>query len=176
MAGAANWSDVVRALGLQDETSKVTLRGHAVRLGIEVSHLEPVSRGPERPQVLANPARQNLKRSGNLIAAAWFTLCGHEVSWPLEPARYDLLVTMGEIRRVHVKTTTVRAGQSWTVWLSTTGNVRKTYDIDEIDYFFVIDGDVSMYLIPTSAVGGLHAITLSGYERYRLTSGFRLPA
>ena len=103
------------------------------------------------------------------MAAAWFTLCGYGVSWPLEPARYDLLVERdGAVHRVQVKTTLVRAGASWQAWLSTTGKKRKPYDPDDIDFFFVIDGDLACYLIPIAAVGGLHAVNLSAYETYRV--------
>lgn len=106
------------------------------------------------------------------MGAAWFALCGYEVSWPLEPARYDLLVKHDAgIERVQVKTTTVRAGTSWTAWLSTTGKGRTTYDIDEIDSFFIIDGNLAYYLIPARAVGGLHAIQLSAYSDYQVHPG-----
>jgi hypothetical protein len=97
------------------------------------------------------------------------------VAWPLEPARYDLLVdTDVAPRRVQVKTTTVRTGTSWTVWLSTTGRERRTYSIDEIDDFFLIDGDLSYYLLPVGAVGGLHGIKLSAYDQYRIRDGREL--
>lgn len=43
-----------------------------------------------------------------------------------------------------------------------------TYDPDEIDYFFAIDGDLDLYLIPIAAVGGLHMIHLSAYSAYHL--------
>ena len=103
------------------------------------------------------------------MAAAWFELCGHSVSWPLEPCRYDLLVWIAETaRRIQVKTTTVKQGMSWTAWISKTGKERTTYDPDEIDYFFVIDGDFDYYLIPAEVVGGLTAIRLSAYQDYRL--------
>ena len=103
------------------------------------------------------------------MAAAWFELCGHSVSWPLEPCRYDLLVWMAETaQRIQVKTTTVKQGMSWTAWISNTGKERTTYDPDEIDYFFVIDGDFDYYLIPAEVVGGLTAIRLSAYQDYRL--------
>ncbi len=101
------------------------------------------------------------------MAAAWFELCGYHVSWPLEPSRYDLLAWIGEFaRRIQVKTTTVRQAASWTVWISNTGKTRTTYDPDEIDYFFVIDGDFNYYLIPVAAVGGLTALQLSAYREY----------
>lgn len=104
------------------------------------------------------------------MAASWFTLCGMEVSWPLEPARYDL-VTGDErgLRRVQVKTTTVRVGDSWKVYLSTTQGARRTYALSEIDDFFVIDGDLSFYLIPIEVVGGLQAIHLRAYSDYQLS-------
>lgn len=115
------------------------------------------------------PQQGNLSRAGSLMAAAWFELCGFCVSWPLEPCRYDLLVSMeGGTERIQVKTTTVKQGNSWTVWISNTGKKRTTYDPGEIDYFFVIDGDLDFYLIPVAAVGGLTAIHLSTYDNYRL--------
>lgn len=114
----------------------------------------------------------NLPRAGSLLAAAWFALCGYAVSWPLEPVRYDLVVHRDrELLRVQVKTASVRAGGSWQVWLSTTGRTRATYDPEDVDLFFVIDGDLSYYAIPVNVVGGLHAITLSGYQDYRVHRG-----
>jgi len=74
----------------------------------------------------------------------------------------------GQAKRIQVKTTTVRTGRSWTVWLSTTRQGRTTYDPDEIDFFFIIDGDFQYYLVPVAAVGGLHAIQLSAYAEYAL--------
>jgi hypothetical protein len=119
----------------------------------------------------ATPDMANLSRAGSLLAASFLTLCGFQVSWPLEPTRYDLLADRGGILRVQVKTASVRSGASWQVWLSTTGRQRTTYDPDEIDAFFVIDGDLGFYLIPVAAVGGLHAVTLSGYTRYLVGRG-----
>ena len=111
----------------------------------------------------------NLPRAGGLIAAAWLTLCGYEVSWPLEPCRYDLIAMERDRRlRVQVKTTRCREGGSWRVALSTGGRHRGTYDPDDIDYFFIIDGDHDYYLIPVTDVGGLATIVLSAYQRFRL--------
>jgi hypothetical protein len=70
--------------------------------------------------------------------------------------------------RIQVKTTRLRTGTSWTVSLSTTGKSRRTYAPDEVDQFFVIDGDLSYYLLPLHVVGGLTAIRLAAYEAYRL--------
>lgn len=76
--------------------------------------------------------------------------------------------TAAGVRRVQVKTTTARAGHPWKVYLSTSRGRRRTYSPDEIDDFFIVDGDLTNYLIPVCVVGGLHAIHLSAYEQYRL--------
>lgn len=57
---------------------------------------------------------------------------------------------------------------AWTAWISNSGRERAAYGPDEIDYFFVIDGDFGYYLIPVAAVGGLTAIRLAAYSEYRL--------
>lgn len=164
---ASSWSQVASMLGLAGGSSTTTVRGHAVRLGLATAHLERRSAPPPRSEL--QPDVNNLGRSGPLMAAAWFTLCGLEVSWPLEPCRYDLLVwSVGRAERIQVKTTRVRTGRSWTVWLSTTGKERTPYAPEEIDKFFIIDGELAQYLIPVEAVGGLMAIQLSAYPGYRL--------
>lgn len=134
--------------------------------GLDTRHL---ARQPIRTPPDARPTLQNLPRAGSLLAAAWFELCGFSVSWPLEPCRFDLLVWRGTIaERVQVKTTTARAGGSWVVRLATQREETHTYGPDEIDQFFVIDGDLNQYLIPIQVVGGLTAIQLSAYAAYRL--------
>ncbi len=77
---------------------------------------------------------------------------------------------------MQVKTTTVRVGATWKAYLSKGDHARKTYDPDEIDDFFVIAADGSSYLIPAVTVGGLHAIHLSAYERYRVEQMYTEPA
>jgi len=90
----------------------------------------------------------------------------HEVSWPLEPYSYDLIARSGDrIERVQVKTTTHRKWNVWTVDLSPSGK-EITYDPDEIDSFFIIDGEFRFYFIPFTAVAGFRAINLSAYAQY----------
>lgn len=145
------------------------LKGHASRLEINTAHLTALPARARRDT--QQPHSNNLSRAGSMLAAAWFTLCGREVSWPLEPSRYDLLVCVGsDVRRVQVKTTTVKSGTSWKAFLSTSRRERVPYAPDEIDDFFVIDSDLNYYLIPISAVGGLHAIHLNAYESFRVES------
>lgn len=112
----------------------------------------------------------HLPRAGSLLAAAWFSLRGCDVAWPLEPCRYDLLVTRPgtTTSRIQVKTIQVQVGQTWKVYLSNTRRARIVYDSGEIDFFFVIDGGLECYLIPLDAVAGLHAIHLASYAAYRV--------
>jgi hypothetical protein len=164
---AKTWSEAALLLGVHDSSAVPTLKVHAARLGLDVKHLTVQAAAPRRSGILPDIA--HLRRAGSLLAASWFTLAGREVSWPLEPSRYDLLVcTAEEIRRVQVKTTTVRAGGTWKVYLSTSHRERRPYGADEIDDFFIVDGELRCYLIPVLDVGGLHAIHLQGYSRYQL--------
>lgn len=171
VGSALSWTDVATRLGLTGGSSHITLKGHALRLGIPTEHLGGGSRA--RPVSGSTPplhaSLAHLPRAGSLLAASWFTLCGHEVSWPVEPAVYDLVVRMdGGFQRVQVKTTSVRAGDAWVVRLTRSGKWPNPYDPDEIDFFFVIDGDLTYYLIPIGLVGGLSGIHLTVYSDFRL--------
>jgi hypothetical protein len=164
-----SWDSVTSALGMRRESAKAVVRGHARRMGIDVSHLDgrelQETAAPPRPE----PGRSHLRRAGPSLAAGWFLLCGHDVAWPLEPCPYDLLVHKGgTTHRVQVKTTTLRAGSTWAARLTHTARSETPYDIDEIDWFFVIDGDLACYLIPAEAVGGRFLIHLAKYRRYRV--------
>lgn len=167
--GAGTWAEALGRLGVAD-ASVTTLKAHAARLGIEAQHLAARPLGSDERGL--RPDTANLSRAGSLLAAAWFAMCGHDVAWPLEPSRFDLPVSSAEgIRRVQVKTTTAKAGNSWKVYLSTSGGGRRVYGLDEVDDFFIIDGDLSCYLIPVRVVGGLQAVHLRSYGRYRLVGG-----
>ncbi len=96
-------------------------------------------------------------------------MCGCEVSWPLEPYRYDLLVRSAQrTERVQVKTTTRRMSGSWAVDLGPGGKGR-VYDPDDIDSFFVVTADLDYYFIPIEAVAGLSSINLRAYSSYLVT-------
>lgn len=170
VAGSRGWDEVAATLGLAEHSGRTLLKGHAARLGLDTAHLSRQPVRAEPPLTLA-PDRANLSKSGTLMAATWFAMCGCDVTWPLEPARYDLVVDVdGMLHRVQVKTGTVQAGSSWTVWLSTTRGSRRTYDPEEIDLFFVVAGDLTCYLIPVRVVAGLQAINVSAYQDYRVAT------
>lgn len=175
VAASRTWAEVVRALGLSGGSSETALKGHATRLGLDFGHF---IRSPKTPD-LAPPMQfdqAQLPRAGGLLASAWFTLCGYEVSWPLEPCRYDLVAVREDLLiRVQVKTTRFYSKGSWMVSLSTGGRQRDSYDPDDIDYFFIIDGDFDYYLIPVAVVAGYGTITLAPYEAFRLAQPLAQP-
>ena len=159
VAGASSWDEVAGTLGATGSAAASTLEGHSTRLGISSQHFN----SPQAATPIGNaaPSAENLDRAGSLLAATWFTLSGYSVSWPLEPARFDLLVTRAAVtRRVQVKTTRVRVGNTWKVYLSTSRGQRVAYRPDEIDDFFIVNSELECYAIPFAAVGGLHAIHL----------------
>lgn len=143
VSSSASWREVIDALWLAGDSSQVTLRGHAARLNLDVSRLTPPAVVRRDPPLPMEVDLTNLSRAGSLVAAAWFTLCGYVISGPLEPARYDL------------------ASLALDHWPHASDA-----DIEDINPFFVIDGDLSYYAIPVSVVGGLHAITLAGYQDF----------
>lgn len=168
IAACRSWDQVVARLDLSGGSSATALKGHATRLGLDFRHFDPPG-SHTAPSPLMTFDHDQLPRAGSLIAATWMTLCGFEISWPLEPCRYDLLaVRENQVMRIQVKTTRYHSQGSWRVTLSTGGRRRGTYDPDDIDHFFVIDGDFDYYLIPVSVVAGLSTIHLSAYERHRL--------
>jgi hypothetical protein len=117
---------------------------------------------------------KHLRVAAETLAAAWFALRGCVVSLPMESTAYDLLVeTGGSISRVQVKTTTYGRPEGW---MATVGHHPDThakgqrrlqaYDPDDIDLFFIVDGDMTMYLIPYRAVAGRVRVLLRTYRKY----------
>jgi len=164
LGDANSWSEVSARLGLGADSER-RLKAHAQRLGIDTAHLltDSLTTGTGRPA--SQPLLNNLRHAAPLLAAASLRMRGHHVSWPLEPARYDLLADLGgEIVRVQVKTTTHQQQGRWTVWLSSTSPTRTVYADDEVDAFYVIDGDMTHYWLPLERVAGYQAVALTAYS------------
>ena len=92
---------------------------------------------------------------------------------PTEPTLYDLLVVMqAGIKRVQVKTTTCYSKDGWTVAVGrrsySVGNRarRIPYDPESIDWFFIVDGDMTIYIIPSRIIAGRVGILLHTYSKY----------
>jgi hypothetical protein len=173
VAEATSWDDVFTSLGLRTprKETRARIQGHAIRLGLQLGHLETQavrSSVPSRWQ----PDLMRLRDAAAPLAAAWFSLRGFTVAFPVEQATYDLLVQSAEeIKQVQVKTTTARA-DTGEVNVGrrpyAAGNLgpRMPYDSKAIDYFFIVDGNYNMYLIPSQVIAGRVSLTLRTYKKY----------
>lgn len=122
---------------------------------------------------LPEPDLKHLRIAGASIAAAWFTLSRCPVSIPVEPAVYDLLAECPDgIKRIQVKTTTFGGTGGWEVNVGHKRRERNPsrhcvpYELDAIDFFFILDGDLNMYLIPAGALAGAVRVRLRAYRNY----------
>jgi hypothetical protein len=168
-------------LGLSTKSGNAQphIKSHTVRLGLETSHLNRLShdgRLPSEPPAPVTDLKAQLKYlrvAAGTVAAAWFALRGCTVSLPIEPTGYDLLAHTPEgIRKVQVKTTTCNSKDGWTASVGhhpdthSKKGYRLAYDPDEIDLFFIVDANMTMYLIPSRAIAGRVQILLRTYQRY----------
>jgi hypothetical protein len=176
-----SWEEVLARLGLSSKGGggQPHIKSHTVRLGLDTSHLNRLAhdgRDPSEPLARVTNLKADLKYlrvAAGTVAAAWFALRGCAVSLPIEPTEFDLLAKTPEgISRVQVKTTTFYGKDGW---MASVGRHPDThskkghllaYDPDEIDLFFIVDGDMTMYLIPSRAIAGRVRILLRTYRKY----------
>jgi hypothetical protein len=172
VADAYSWPELFSGLGmLGSGDDRTRVKAHAARLGLDLRRLD----GPDNNTaagLVFKPDIKHLREAGAAIATMWFLLCGYNVSIPVEPTVYDLLVSMQDgIKRVQVKTTTYNKS-GWAVSVGrrpyTTDNRGPLvpYDPDLLDLFFILDGDLTMYVIPSRVIAGRVAILLSSYSEY----------
>lgn len=167
---------MLAALDSSDSAAtRVRIKGHAIRLGLDVEHLRLPA--PElKPIGVAQADRAMLRVAAPSIAMAWFMLRGYPVALPIEPQEYDLLVTMPKgVQRIQVKSSTNRSPTGrWSVGVGrrpysldkTAG--KAPYDPDSIDQFFIIDGDGLLYLIPSRVLAGRMSVYVDSYALYRV--------
>ncbi len=171
---ATSWDELLTVLGVAPDNwdGRTRAKAQAVRLGLDLAHLENRA-GNSRAPAEAKPDLKHLRDAATSIAASWFALCGFTAAIPMEPAVYDLLVSTPDgIKRVQVKTTTYYSRDGWMVGVGrrpySVGNQQRLvpYDPELIDLFFVMDGDLTMYLIPGRVIAGRVAILLRTYAKY----------
>jgi hypothetical protein len=181
---SCSWNELLTAIGIQSRSGdeRTRVRAHALRLGLDLSHLTDQPQDLRR-QLIPKPALRNLREAATSLAASWFSLCGFTVAIPIEPATYDLLVSTPEgIKRVQVKTTTYKGKTGWQVGVGrrpySIGNREPLvpYDPELIDWFFIVDGDLNIYLIPSQVIAGRVAILLRAYAKYTVGSAAGLMA
>jgi hypothetical protein len=172
VASAYSWPELFLELGLHGNADDRTrVKAHAARLGLDLSRLGAAAKG-EATRPGFKPDMKHLREAGAAIAAMWFLVCGYNASIPMEPTLYDLLVSMPDgIKRVQVKTTTYYKG-GWEVQVGrrpySVGNRERLvpYDPDLVDLFFILDGDLTMYVIPSRVIAGRVRILLSNYSEF----------
>jgi hypothetical protein len=181
---AESWDELLTKLGVAPPAAdgQVRVKAHAKRLRLDLTRLEDSGSNAPGPREV-KPDLRYLRDAATSIAASWFSLCGFNVAIPLEPAVYDLLVSMPTgIKRVQVKTTTYFSKDGWTVTVGrrpySIGNRERLlpYDPDLIDWFFIVDGDLAIYLIPAQVIAGRVAILLHTYAKYIVASAAGLLA
>jgi hypothetical protein len=177
LGSAATWAEALSRLGYTADSgsARATIRKHARRLGLPAPEFAvgPVATGGT---ISLTPLRSQLRSAGPMLIATTCLLAGHRISWPLEPAPYDLLVDTGAERlRVQVKTCTRLMGGSWNCSVTrseyaggASGKRRAWYSPDEIDVFAIIDGDGQIYWIPIGDIIGQTSLSLRRYGAYRV--------
>jgi hypothetical protein len=168
------WEEVVTALGLSVRAGgeRTLVKAHALRLGLDFSHLgKPAPHAAPRSEL--RPDLAYLRLAAESLAATWFVLCGCNVAYPAVPDCYDLLVSTPEgMKRVQVKTTICNTKVGWQAQVArrpySIGNnaLLIPYDPEVIDLFFIVDGDLTIYVIPSRACGGRTRILLRSYKKY----------
>jgi PD-(D/E)XK endonuclease len=152
VSASQSWDEVLGVLGLAVNGGgmRTHVKSHAIRLALEIGHLEAGVPTLDEPRP-RKPDVKHLREAGASIAAAWFTLCGSSVLFPIEPAIYDLVVSIQDrLSRIQVKTTTHYSKNGWMITVGRRPySIRKDtplipYDPDLIDYFFMLDGDLNM--------------------------------
>jgi hypothetical protein len=166
-----SWPELLDALGFAQNSgsARATVRKHATRLGLDTAALSDPAVAKRTDPFAAHPDLKHLRAAGAYLVAGACALAGYKVSWPLEPAVYDLLVDTGTIHRVQVKTTTYRVDGTWACKIThSASSERAWYTASEIDFFGIVDGDRDVYMIPVGVLDGLARIYVRRYEAYRL--------
>lgn len=175
---ARTWADLCEALGLSPiDRQYKSVRAAASRLGLSLDHLTLGPRPGGDRIAIELPDQLSLSQlssSAPRIATAWFLLCGVAVSIPAEPQSYDLIAQLSDgLCRVQVKSTTFRGRRgSWVVRVGHRPDGSPTradfvaYDANEVDLFFIVDGDLLLYLIPRNATAGKTSLSLRSYTSF----------
>lgn len=180
------WRQVAIALKKSPKTPAERLRSQALRLGIDYSHLEGRVGGKSTsnlaPPAILNPKNEDQSGVAEASAISWFVSQGAEVSLPISPTTYDLVVDWGTgLQKVQVKSSSsLRRGRSYQVKLVKTKyspskdgekwqHRQVCYEEGDVDWFFVHTSDGASYLIPFQSTTGQTSLNVPGvYEKYRL--------
>lgn len=172
---SAAWIDVARGLGYQagpDGPQAKRWRRRCDRLGVSHAHLD--GRGRNGHVAITAPAtpftspstEKFLRRAAASAATAWFAVRGYHVSVPVEPAPYDLVVDVdGQFYRIQVKSTStdrhIVALDSTRYRKELGRSIQLPYEDGLFDYWFIVSGDGTMYLLPFGVLAGKSQVNLA---------------
>jgi len=137
----------------------------------------------ERPSVFSrHPHARQLRSAAIGDAIHWFLSRGYTPSIPVDPVRYDLVVESDQgLIRVQVKSTNQKGKSGrWTVHAyraaynatspaNANGRRRRIlYSSADVDYFFIVTGDRSRYLIPVDSVTTFTLTLDHKYARFKV--------
>jgi hypothetical protein len=185
IANANCWADVMSQLGKSRKAASQHVQRVARRLDLDTAHFVVQARHRTIQQLQLPFTGQAVVRgrSGLSKAASWFLERGYNVSIPMEPAAYDLVVDSDDgLKRIQVKTTRMRSSSGsyrvkltrWiydpTAKMNAGGRHRQVpYARGSVDYFFVITQSGDMYLLPQEVVDGVGIVVLDEkYEAFLL--------
>jgi len=175
VAASSSWRGLIRALGLPETSPKMILhiRQDITRLDLSTSHFTVRNTWSEGQ---LKRAIANAHSWSDLLPALGLQPDSDDGRMRVKAnaLRLGLDVSRLEsgIKRVQVKTTTHNSKNGWMIQVgrrpySVANNARLVpYDPDLIDWFFVVDGDLSMYLIPSQIIAGRVMILLRTYHKY----------
>jgi len=179
LASATTWTQVLTALKLRPGSRRCreAVEAKAAQLGLATDQIGVAAR--RRRAIPAewlslDPDLDHLRNAAEPLSTAWFLLRDLWPAVPAEPRPYDLLLeTPAGLRRVQVKTTTYRDRRgSWLVRVGHRPDGSPTradfvpYDADEVDLFFIVDGDLLLYLIPREVIEGKTSLCLRDYTSF----------
>jgi hypothetical protein len=183
---STNWVGVMRMLDYGDRSKSAgairIVRRRAAELGIDSSHFRGKRRwtDPQLRQAVSEArtweevlTRLGLStRSGNIQPH----IKSHTIRLGLDTSHLSRPSHLGPgPAEAPPETTTTSTKDGWTATVghhpdtharSGLGHRLVAYDPEFIDLFFVIDGDLMMYLIPSRAVAGRVRVLLRTYKKY----------
>lgn len=177
---SSSWAELLQRLDVSDTSeTRLYLKGHAARLGLDTGRLTGSRTiSPTAWDCLTAPVDlvAHLRSAAESIAVAWFTLRRMPVAIPASVMPYDLVVWFAhDAQRVQVKSGAYRRSDgSWRVGIGrrpySLDSTAKSapYDPEELDYFFIVDGDGLIYLIPSSELVGRTSINVGSYVQHRV--------
>ncbi len=160
---ASSWAEALERLGVTDHGEyRSTVKRHAARLGLDVSHLSPSS--GDRPSTIemfaVAPDPAALGKAARTIAVTWFTLRGMSVaSSAIRRSQSDdlLVATSGGRQRVQVRSAIKRdVTCSWPVEAEHRERSDETVGAAPSegggpDLYFIVAQDGGLFLFPGSA-------------------------